>query len=145
MNGVDWQRLLDVAGQAADAAYCPYSGYPVGAAGITVDGRTVSGCNVENAAFGVTLCAECGMISDLIKGGGGKLAAFVCVDRHRSELKPCGRCRQLLAEHAAEEFVARTAAGVTGIDGLLPDAFGVTDLREKHGREGMHARGRETS
>lgn len=105
-------------------AYVPYSGYPVGAAALVDDGRVVSGCNVENASFGLTLCAECGLVSALHAGGGGKLVAFACVDRDGAVLMPCGRCRQLLWEHAAEGLVLDTLDGPVPIGELLPQAFG---------------------
>ena len=73
MTTIDWDALLGVAIDAMTHAYCPYSHFPVGAAGLSADGRIVSGCNVENAGYGVTLCAECGMVSDLIRTGGGTL------------------------------------------------------------------------
>lgn len=130
---VDWQALTGAARNAMEHAYVPYSNYPVGAAALVSDGRVVSGCNVENAAYGVTLCAECGLVSDLVRGGGGRLSAFVCVDGRGDVLMPCGRCRQLLAEHAGPEFLVRTAAGTTTMEGLLPDAFGAVDLRNLHG------------
>lgn len=130
---VDWPALTAAAHRAMTNAYAPYSHYPVGAAGLVSDGRMVSGCNVENAAYGVTLCAECGLISDLVRGGGGRLSAFVCVDGRGDILMPCGRCRQLLAEHAGPDFVIRTVAGTTTMEGILPDAFGAVDLRHPEG------------
>ena len=77
---IDWDDLLAEAIEAMKHAYCPYSNFPVGAAGLTADGWLVSGCNVENAGYGVTLCAECGMVSDLIRSGGGALVAVVAVN-----------------------------------------------------------------
>ncbi|HNJ79170.1 MAG TPA: cytidine deaminase, partial [Marmoricola sp.] len=74
---VDWAALIGAAEQAAKQAYAPYSNYQVGAAALVSDGRLVSGCNVENAAYGVALCAECGLISQLILTGGGRLTHFV--------------------------------------------------------------------
>ena len=94
-----WETLHASALDAASRAYCPYSGYPVGAAALADDGRLVTGCNVENAAYGVGLCAECGLVSDLVRGGGGRLIAFVCVNGLGEPIPPCGRCRQLLWEH----------------------------------------------
>jgi cytidine deaminase len=109
-------------------AYAPYSNYPVGAAAFTEDGRLVSGCNVENASYGLTLCAECGLVSSLHAGGGGRLVAFACVDRHEAVLMPCGRCRQLLWEHAAEGMLVDTVDGPVPIAEILPRAFGRADL-----------------
>ncbi|WP_432762024.1 cytidine deaminase [Saxibacter everestensis] len=111
------------------AAYAPYSRFPVGAAALVDDGRLVTGCNVENAAYGVTLCAECGLVSELIRSGGGKLTAFVCVDKHGEVLMPCGRCRQLLSEHAAPSLVLRTVSGDRSMAEVLPDAFGPANLQ----------------
>ena len=121
--------------EAMGHAYAPYSKFPVGAAALVDDGRLVSGCNVENAGYGVTLCAECGLISDLIAGGGGKLHRFVCVGGdeslardERAVVMPCGRCRQLLSEHAGESLVVLTPAGPCTMDEVLPQAFGPADL-----------------
>ncbi|MEV4872218.1 cytidine deaminase [Streptomyces syringium] len=125
---VDWEGLRTQARDAMSRAYAPYSGFPVGAAALVDDGRTVTGCNVENAAYGVTLCAECGMISALISSGGGRLTAFTCCDRHGNILMPCGRCRQLLWEHGGPELAVDTAKGVRPLAELLPDAFGPSDL-----------------
>lgn len=121
-------ELLDRARAVAARAYAPYSGYAVGAAGLAEGGRIVAGCNVENAGYGVTLCAECGMISDLVAGGGGKLSAFVCVNGEGEVIMPCGRCRQLLAEHAGPAFRILTPAGERDLAGILPQAFGPADL-----------------
>jgi cytidine deaminase len=126
---VDWASLRAVARDVMSRAYVPYSGFPVGAAALVDDGRTVHGCNVENAAFGVTLCAECGLVSSLIASGGGRLTAFTCVDRHGDVLMPCGRCRQLLWEHGGPELLMETVGGVRTLNELLPDAFGQDDLQ----------------
>ncbi len=96
---MEWDELLAAARQAARSAYAPYSHYPVGAAALTADGRVVTGCNVENASYGLTLCAECGLVSALALSGGGRLARFVCVNADGAVITPCGRCRQLLWEH----------------------------------------------
>ncbi|HLS92604.1 MAG TPA: cytidine deaminase [Microbacterium sp.] len=128
MADIDWQGLREAATTAMRAAYAPYSGYPVGAAALVDDGRVVTGCNVENAAYGVTLCAECGLVSNLVLSGGGRLSAFVCVDGEGSTIMPCGRCRQLLFEHAGPDMVLETVSGIRTIDEVLPDAFGPRDL-----------------
>jgi cytidine deaminase len=112
-------------------AYAPYSKFPVGAAALTEDGRIVAGCNVENASYGLGLCAECSLVSNLTMTGGGKLIAFTCVDGHGNILMPCGRCRQLLFEHSAPNMVLETVSGVKTIDEVLPDAFGPRDLEER--------------
>ena len=128
MTDIDWAALRAAAVAAMGNAYAPYSRYPVGAAALVDDGRIVSGCNVENASYGVTLCAECGLVSALAMSGGGKLVAFDCVDGHGATLMPCGRCRQLLFEHSAEGMVLNTVSGIRTIDEVLPDAFGPRTL-----------------
>jgi len=125
---IDWTHLRELATEAMAKAYAPYSQYPVGAAAIVDDGRVVSGANVENASYGVTLCAECSLVSALVMSGGGKLVAFACVDGHGATLMPCGRCRQLLYEHSAEGMLLDTVSGVKTIDEVLPDAFGPRTL-----------------
>jgi cytidine deaminase len=128
---VDWQGLRAVAVGAALHAYVPYSHFPVGVAGLVDDGRVVSGCNVENASYGLTLCAECGMVSTLHASGGGRLVAVVCVDRHGDDLMPCGRCRQLLWEHGGSACLVHTSRGILPMTEILPDAFDVDDLRTR--------------
>lgn len=124
----DWTTLRAEAVAAMERAYAPYSDFPVGAAARVDDGRVVSGCNVENAAYGVGLCAECGLISQLHATGGGRLTHFVCVDAHREVLMPCGRCRQLLWEHGGPDLVVLTRVGERPMRDVLPDAFGPDDL-----------------
>lgn len=125
---VDWDALRSAARAVCARAYAPYSAFPVGAAALVDDGRVVVGCNVENAAYGVTLCAECGLVSDLVAGGGGRLVAFACVDGHGRPLMPCGRCRQLLWEHGGPGLLVDTLAGVETMAAVLPQAFGADDL-----------------
>lgn len=125
---IDWEALREAAIAALPHAYVPYSKYPVGAAALTDTGRIVSGCNVENASYGLTLCAECALVGDLHMGGGGKLVAFVCVNGNEETIMPCGRCRQLLYEHSAEGMLLETVSGIRTIDEVLPDAFGPRDL-----------------
>ena len=129
-SAIDWDGLRDVATQAMGRAYAPYSKFPVGAAALTTDGRIVSGCNIENASYGVTLCAECSLVTDLIMGGGGRLLAFTCVDGTGTVLMPCGRCRQLLYEHSDAGMLLETVSGIRTIDQVLPDAFGPRQLDE---------------
>lgn len=147
----DWATLREAALAAASRAYAPYSGFAVGCAALVDDGRVISGCNVENASYGVTLCAECTMIGQLHLGGGGKLLAFDCValadvgsgsdpdPEPAAEavapaaptahtVTPCGRCRQLLYEAAAPGMLVNTPAGIRTIDELLPQAFGPAEL-----------------
>lgn len=109
-------------------AYVPYSKYPVGAAALLETGSIVSGCNVENASYGLTLCAECTMVGQLQMTGGGRIVAFTCVNGDGEPITPCGRCRQLLHEFSAETMYIRTAEGVTTLQDLLPQAFGPRDL-----------------
>ena len=92
------------------------------------DGAILSGCNVENAGYGVALCAECGVVSDLVRGGHGRLVAFTCVDGRGDVIMPCGRCRQLLWEHGGPDLLVETPAGVVRMDALLPLAFGPENL-----------------
>jgi cytidine deaminase len=124
----DWPPLLDKARTAATRAYAPYSGFAVGAAALVDDGRVVTGCNVENASYGVTLCAECGLVSELIASGGGRLVAFVCVSGRDEVLMPCGRCRQLLWEHGGSELTVLTPEGALSLAAVLPQAFDARDL-----------------
>ena len=128
---INWDELRDVATESMKQAYAPYSNFPVGAAALTTDGRIVAGCNVENASYGLGLCAECSLVSNLMMTGGGKLVAFTCVDGHGNVLMPCGRCRQLLFEHSADGMVLETVSGLKTIDEVIPDAFGPRDLEER--------------
>jgi cytidine deaminase len=121
---INWDELKTAAVKAMRHAYAPYSGYQVGAAALVDDGRTVSGCNVENAAYGVTLCAECGLVSSLHLSGGGRLTHFVCVNRDGEVIMPCGRCRQLLWENGGPALQLLTTTGVRPMSEVLPDAFG---------------------
>jgi cytidine deaminase len=132
----DWEALRAQAVEAMGHAYAPYSHFPVGAAAVVDGGRVVTGCNVENAAYGVTLCAECGVVSQLHITGGGRLTHFVCVDGRGAVIMPCGRCRQLLWENGGAELLLWTVSGVKPMTEVLPDAFGPEDLHkieEKHG------------
>lgn len=128
MRAVDWETLADLARSAMRRAYAPYSRYPVGAAALLDDGRTVSGCNVENASYGLTLCAECTLVGQIQMSGGGRIRAFTCVDGEGNLLMPCGRCRQLLYEHSADGMLLETVSGIRTIDEVLPDAFGPRQL-----------------
>jgi cytidine deaminase len=121
---IPWETLRAAAREAMGRAYAPYSGFPVGAAALVDDGRIVSGCNVENASYGLALCAECGLVSALHATGGGRLVAFTCCDRSGAPLMPCGRCRQLLWEHGGAELIVESVSGIRPLSDLLPDAFG---------------------
>jgi cytidine deaminase len=124
----DWEDLRRRAVEIMRRAYAPYSRFPVGAAARVDDGRVVVGCNVENAAYGVGLCAECGLVSSLHATGGGRLTHAVCVNGEGEVLMPCGRCRQLLYENGGADLLLWTVSGVRRMDEVLPDAFGPDDL-----------------
>ena len=128
MPEIDWTLLRAAATDIMGRAYAPYSRFKVGAAALVDDGRLVVGCNVENASYGVGLCAECGLVSSLHASGGGRLVAFACVDQHGAVLMPCGRCRQLLYENGGPDLLLDTAHGIRPLRELLPDAFGPDDL-----------------
>jgi len=130
MPEIDWDALRLAANDAMRRSYSPYSKFPVGAAALVSDGRIVSGCNVENASYGVGLCAECSLVSALQMTGGGELVAFTCVDGHGNILMPCGRCRQLLNEFSAPGMLLETVSGIKTIEQVLPDAFGPRQLVE---------------
>jgi cytidine deaminase len=127
---IDWVALKAEAIAAMQRAYAPYSNFPVGAAALTDSGQIISGCNVENASYGVGLCAECSLVSELFRTGGGKLVAFSCVDGEGNTLMPCGRCRQLLYEHRAPGMLLETVSGIKSMDQVLPDAFGPEHLEK---------------
>ncbi|UOR01255.1 cytidine deaminase [Leucobacter allii] len=143
---IDWAGLRRAALAAARRAYAPYSGYAVGCAALVDDGRVISGCNVENASYGVTLCAECVLVGQLHLGGGSagpeaaareaggagsgppRLVAFDCVNGAGETITPCGRCRQLLREAAAPGMRLNTPAGLRTIEEMLPESFGPANL-----------------
>jgi cytidine deaminase len=127
---IDWDLLHSEAKKIMAKAYAPYSKFPVGVAALISDGRIVSGCNVENASYGLGLCAECGLVSNLVATGGGKLIAAVCVDGDGNFLSPCGRCRQLLFEHGGIDMLLMTPDGPTTMSKMLPWAFGPEDLNK---------------
>lgn len=124
----DWPALRAAAQQMVDAAYAPYSGVKVGAAALVDDGRVVTGCNVENASYGLTLCAECGVAQALAASGGGRLVALAVVGTDGTYLPPCGRCRQVLFEFGGPRLLIDTGDAVVTLDDLLPGAFGPHDL-----------------
>ena len=125
---IDWAALRAAARDVAGAAYAPYSGLRVGAAGLTEDGRVVVGCNVENASYGLTLCAECGLVSALVAGGRSRLLAVAVRTAEDALLTPCGRCRQVLLDHGGVRCLVDTAAGPRALGELLPEEFGSADL-----------------
>ena len=127
---IDWPALRAAATAAAERAYAPYSGLRVGAAGLTADGQVVTGCNVENSSYGLTLCAECGLVSALHASGAGvgALRAVAVVAGDGQPLLPCGRCRQLLLEAGGPDLLVDTAEGPVELKVLLPAAFTGADL-----------------
>jgi cytidine deaminase len=130
MSTVDWNDLRQRAVRAAKDAYCPYSGLQVGSAAVCDDGRIVVGCNVENAAYGVGLCAECTMAGQLRLTGGGRFVAVACRSGEGELLMPCGRCRQVLYELGGPDCLMDTPRGVIPMSEVLPDAFGPEMLPE---------------
>jgi cytidine deaminase len=130
MTGVDWEALREAARDAAGRAYVPYSGFRVGAAGLVDDGRIVTGCNVENVSYGLSLCAECGLVSDLHRTGGGRLVAVAVVSGSGRPCSPCGRCRQLLHEHGGASCLIEGGDEIVTVADLLPDGFGPDRLAE---------------
>lgn len=127
----DWPALRAEARAMTERSYAPYSGVLVGAAGLTDDGRIVRGCNVENASYGLTLCAECGLVSQLHSSGGGRLVALAVVDAAGAPLMPCGRCRQLLLEAGGPDLLVDDKREARRLGELLPDAFSAADLDER--------------
>ena len=128
MAGIDWERLRAAAREVTERAYAPYSDYQVGAAALVDDGRIVVGCNVENASYGVGLCAECGRVSQLNATGGGRRVAFTSCNKLGERIMPCGRCRQLLFEFGGNVLLVDTPTGVLPMSEVLPQAFGPADL-----------------
>ena len=120
---IDWDRLRTAAREAASRAYAPYSRLQVGAAALVEDGRIITGCNVENASYGLTLCAECGLVSTLHATGGGQLRAVVVVSGSGQPCTPCGRCRQLLLEHGGPGCLIDGDGTVRTLAELLPWGF----------------------
>ena len=125
---VDWDDLRSKAVDAAARAYAPYSRLHVGVAALVDDGRLLQACNVENASYGLGLCAECGLVSLLHATGGGRLVAMACRSGEGELLMPCGRCRQLLWEQGGPELLVDSPRGVVPMTEVLPDAFGARDL-----------------
>ncbi len=129
---IDWDALHAAARHAAESAYAPYSGFAVGASALVDDGRTISGCNVENASYGLTLCAECGLVSELVRGGGGRLVAVVTMHLTSAgevvPCMPCGRCRQLLWEHGGPACLLNGDGHIAPMSDVLPGAFDATEL-----------------
>lgn len=125
---IDWQALRDRAVDAAQLAYCPYSTLQVGAAAIVDDGRVITGCNVENASYGLGLCAECALVGQLRLTGGGRLVALACQSGDGDLLMPCGRCRQVIYEFGGPHLLVDTPDGPQNMMWVLPAAFGPEHL-----------------
>ena len=125
---INWDAIHNLAKDAIKKAYAPYSKFPVGVAALVDDGRLISGANVENASYGIGLCAECSLVSALTMSGGGRLVAIVCVDADGNFLAPCGRCRQLIFEHGGNEALLMTPEGPQAMSAMLPWAFGPENL-----------------
>jgi cytidine deaminase len=125
---IDWAALRAAAADVAARAHAPYSGLRVGAAGVDADGMLVTGCNVENASYGLTLCAECGLVSAQRAAGAAALVAVSVVAGDGAPLVPCGRCRQLLLEAGGPGLLLDGAAGPVRLDVMLPGAFTASDL-----------------
>ncbi len=128
MTDIDLAELRKLAIAQLALSYSPYSNFPVGAAGIVDDGRTVVGTNAENASYGLTLCAECSMISDLVRTGGGRLLAVSTVQGDETPVAPCGRCRQLLFEHGGADLIVDWDPEPLLLGALIPEAFGPDNL-----------------
>lgn len=127
---VDWKQLHEAASEVCAQAYAPYSGFSVGAAGLVDDGRIVRGCNVENVSYGLTLCAECGLVADLFRSGGGRLVAVAIVSGSGAPCSPCGRCRQLLYEHGGPDCLVDGDGSPRPMSELLPGGFTPDRLAE---------------
>jgi cytidine deaminase len=127
---IPWNELRERAQHATSTSYAPYSHVTVGACAVTTDGRIIEGANVENASYGLTLCAECSLVSDLIRQGGGRIAAVSIVAGDGEPIAPCGRCRQVLFEHGGNDLEIDAGDGVTPtrLGDLLPNAFGPEDV-----------------
>ncbi len=119
---IDWALLRSTALTVAKNAYAPYSKFSVGAAALVDDGRIITGCNVENASYGMTLCAECGVVSELARSGGGRLVA-ICTVGNDEDVTPCGRCRQLLWEHGGANMLLEVNGEPRKLSEMLPVAF----------------------
>jgi len=132
---VDWAALRAAATEVAARAHAPYSGLQVGAAGQDRDGIMITGCNVENASYGLTLCAECGLVTAQHAAAAGPLVAVSVVAADGAPLMPCGRCRQLLLEAGGPELLLDTDAGPQRLGDLLPGAFTGSDLVSRSRRD----------
>lgn len=131
LSATEKTALVDAAVQAQQAAYAPYSHYAVGAAVLTSEGKIYAGCNVENAVFPLTLCAERVAIFKAVSEGAKQFEAIAVVTRNGGT--PCGSCRQVMREFSRDlpVIIANEKGTIlqeTTLAALLPDAFGPEDL-----------------
>jgi cytidine deaminase len=128
------KTLRKEATTASESAYCPYSKFQVGAAVLTADGRIFSGCNVENASYGLTVCAERNAVFQAVAKGATQIVAVVIYTPTPTPACPCGACRQVLNEFGPDAEVLSVCDGPEGIrrkvSDLLPDAFGPANLEK---------------
>lgn len=138
VTGVDWPALREAAVAVAARAHAPYSGLHVGAAARTGDGTIVTGCNVESSSFGLTLCAECGVVSALHASGATSLVAISVVAGDGRPLAPCGRCRQVLIDHGGPGILVDAGEGAEPVTlgSLLPGAFDDAELVRRRKPQG---------
>ena len=130
MTDIPWDELRAAAIEATSRSYAPYSHFHVGAAALVDDGRIITGCNVENVSYGLSLCAECGLVSELHRSGGGRLVALVCVSGSGEPCMPCGRCRQLLLEQGGPDCLVDGDGTIKTVAELLPGGFDTDRLAE---------------
>ena len=125
---VDWELLRSTARSVAKNAYAPYSRLHVGVAALLTDGRVVTGVNVENVSYGLTMCAENTLVGAMYVQGGGRIRALAAAASDGRWLTPCGRCRQVLLEHGGPEMLIDSQHGPRPLGELLPESFTATDL-----------------
>ena len=129
MSAVPWAELLQAATVGRGRAYAPYSGYRVGAAVLAADGRIFVGCNVENASYGLALCAERGAVAAMIAAGTRDLIAVAVVTQGPEPGAPCGLCRQTLIEFASDALIGLALDGdqaprvIRTLRELFPEPF----------------------
>jgi cytidine deaminase len=126
LTEADWQSLADAARDASTRAYCPYSRFAVGAAVRAADGCVFTGCNVENASFGLTVCAERNAIFQAVAAGARDIVAVAVYTPTPQPSTPCGACRQVMAQFGAPEVRCDADGGATArytLDELLPQRF----------------------
>lgn len=127
------ERLIDAASAVRTNARAPYSKFAVGAAVIDSEDRVFVGCNVENASYGLSVCAERHAVAAAVSAGAGGIVALAVVTDTKPPATPCGACRQVLAEFGDFPVILANVAGervVTNVGALLPDAFTADTLRE---------------